>query len=211
MKDYLKEYIPLDKKARILDIGCGDGEVLLALKERGYSNSIGVEIDEKAIDACRRKGLTNVEAVSDLSSYLSDRKGVFDIINMKEVIYYFPEDKLGAYLIAIRDAMKSDGTLLVEVFNGAMLTGAFFKHKDYKIRYILTEHSLRRMLEDAGFKVTELFGVKVLSSSPKRVIWKALRFCWTLILRAIYALEIGIGPERPTIWSKLIVAVAKKG
>lgn len=211
MKDYLKDHLPADKSARILDIGCGDGDVLLDLKRQGYANCSGVEIDKKSIDACRQKGLSNVEAISDLAAYLFDKRGAFDLIYMKEVIYYFPEDKLAIYLKAIKDALKDDGTLIVEVFNGAMLTGAFFKYKDYRIKYVLTEHSLRRMLEDSGFRVTKVFGAEFLSSSVKRVIWKALRYLWTLVLRAIYALEIGIGPERPTIWSKLVVAVAKKG
>jgi homoserine O-acetyltransferase len=41
----------------VLDLGCGHGELLYRLKERGFENLTGVELDEEAIVSCSRLGL----------------------------------------------------------------------------------------------------------------------------------------------------------
>jgi homoserine O-acetyltransferase len=43
--------------SRVLDLGCGHGELLYRLKERGFENLTGVELDEEAIVSCSRLGL----------------------------------------------------------------------------------------------------------------------------------------------------------
>jgi len=210
MEDYISDLLPKDKSASILDIGCGEGDFLQFLINKGYRSCQGIDISERAVKICRNKGIENVKQIDDLASYLAPQKEAFDLINMKEVLYYFPEEKMHTYLGMIRSSLKKEGLLIVEVFNGALLTGDFFKYKDHEIRYIFTEHSLRKVLEDSGFRVMRIFGTRIKCSNIKRFIWRGLRFLWSIILKAIYTLELGGGEHRPTIWSKLIVAVAKK-
>ena len=209
MKEYIKDFLPNDRSVRILDIGCGEGQTLQLLTENGYKNYVGVDIDRRAVETCRQKGL-NAEHITDLAQYLSGHRQEFGIINMKEAIYYFPDDKMAEYLKRIKDALRDGGRLIVEVFNGALLTGAVFQYKDYKIRHIFTEYGLKRLLEDSGFAVTHLFGTVIKGGTLKRTVWKFFRFLWICILRLIYMLELGSGDDRPKLWSKLIVAIAVK-
>lgn len=46
----------LPKDAHILDMGCGVGYFLDAMKERGYTNTIGVTLSVNDIKECERKG-----------------------------------------------------------------------------------------------------------------------------------------------------------
>lgn len=209
MKDYINDFLPADRSARILDIGCGEGYVLKQLTERGYKNCIGVDIDRRSLQVCREKGLP-VEHIDDLARYLAAHRDEFDVINMKEVVYYFPDDKMLDYLGHVKAALKKDGRLIVEVFNGALLTGAHILYKDYKIKRVFTDYGIKRLLEDAGFRVTHLFGTTIRGSSLKRVMWKFFRYLWVKILQSIYMIEFGSSDDRPVIWSKLIVAVATK-
>jgi homoserine O-acetyltransferase len=41
----------------VLDLGCGHGELLYRLKQRGFEKLTGVELDEEAIVSCSRLGL----------------------------------------------------------------------------------------------------------------------------------------------------------
>ncbi|MFZ5786468.1 MAG: methyltransferase domain-containing protein [Acidobacteriota bacterium] len=51
------EYLPVLAKAEpVLDLGCGRGELLEALRDRGVRGR-GVDADPVAVDACRRRGL----------------------------------------------------------------------------------------------------------------------------------------------------------
>jgi homoserine O-acetyltransferase len=53
--DRIIELIP--RGSRVLDLGCGHGELLVRLRERGFENLTGVELDEEAIVSCSRLGI----------------------------------------------------------------------------------------------------------------------------------------------------------
>lgn len=50
-RNYLR-YLPKDKNARILDLGCGMGHYIYALKKIGYSNVAGVDASESNVRFC---------------------------------------------------------------------------------------------------------------------------------------------------------------
>lgn len=50
------DWIP--EKATVLDLGCGNGELLSMLEREKHANVQGIEIDEKAIYSCVEKGLS---------------------------------------------------------------------------------------------------------------------------------------------------------
>jgi homoserine O-acetyltransferase len=53
--DRIIDLIP--RGSRVLDLGCGHGELLYRLKKRGFEKLTGVELDEEAIVSCSRLGL----------------------------------------------------------------------------------------------------------------------------------------------------------
>ncbi len=75
---------------RVLDLGCGDGQLLEYLKNEKSAQVTGIEINEKAIYKCIEKGLTvshgNID--SGLSDYSNNR---FDYVilneSLQEVLY----------------------------------------------------------------------------------------------------------------------------
>lgn len=73
----------VEKGARVLDLGCGDGVLLeLLIKNRGCHGT-GVEIDEKAIYRCMEKGLTvsHIDIDTGLADYSNKR---FDYVILNE-------------------------------------------------------------------------------------------------------------------------------
>ena len=58
-------------EARVLDLGCGEGDLLLALKVRKKVRPEGIELSEACIQACVAKGLFNVHH-GDLDEGLAD-------------------------------------------------------------------------------------------------------------------------------------------
>lgn len=74
--DLIKEYCP---GKTILDIGCSTGTFLSLAEQEGYS-AVGVEVNKKALQICKKKGL-------EVYPSIPDRK--FDIIHLSEVIEHF--------------------------------------------------------------------------------------------------------------------------
>src|SRR5947208_5669256 len=49
-------HFPQSKDLRIVDIGCGFGQMLHALKHYGYDNVTGVDLSPECVDFCKNKG-----------------------------------------------------------------------------------------------------------------------------------------------------------
>ena len=72
--DYI-DPIELKKDAHILDLGCGPGYFLDEMKERGYTNLVGVTLSPNDVELCKNKGHTIKEY--DLS-FLPQKDGYYD-------------------------------------------------------------------------------------------------------------------------------------
>ncbi len=81
--DRLLELIP--SEASVLDLGCGNGELLARLAERGSAPIAGVELDEQAVIGCVCRGLDVVQA--DLNEGLGAYgDGQFDYVVLSQTL-----------------------------------------------------------------------------------------------------------------------------
>jgi SAM-dependent methyltransferase len=79
--DALERLTAGNSKARILDLGCGNGEFLQELRRRGYEFVAGHEIPETNVDHLRSVGIATYQDV-DWSSVPSEG---FDVITLLDV------------------------------------------------------------------------------------------------------------------------------
>lgn len=73
------------EKSRVLDVGCGDGELLEYLAKNRDVDGRGIELSQPNVNACVARGLSVVQgdADSDLADYPS---GVFDVVILSQTI-----------------------------------------------------------------------------------------------------------------------------
>lgn len=71
--------------ARVLDLGCGEGELLAHLRDEKSVNGYGLEIDPANITTCIRKGVNVIE--QDLDAGLNNfADNSFDMVVMTETL-----------------------------------------------------------------------------------------------------------------------------
>lgn len=75
----------IQTKARVLDMGCGDGELLSFLQRDRQVSGYGLEIDEDKISACVVKGVNVIEQNldADLSNFADQS---FDVVVMTQAL-----------------------------------------------------------------------------------------------------------------------------
>lgn len=96
--------------AQILDIGCGQGPALNIFRDKGYSNAIGITLNDEDVRVCRGNG-HDVRKMDQ--SFLEFQNGLFDFIWARHVIEHsvFPYFTLTEF----SRVMAPGGILYLEV------------------------------------------------------------------------------------------------
>lgn len=108
LRDSIAPHLP--PKARVLDVGCGNGEFLLAAKERGYE-VLGIDFAQGAADACSRRGIRAV--VGDFLKHDFGPDAPFDLITMWDVCEHL--DHPLEFMTRARSLLSPTGMLVLKV------------------------------------------------------------------------------------------------
>jgi len=82
----------IDKGSAVLDLGCGDGEILNILSREWGSTVLGVEINQEDINKCIQSGLNVIhQNIDEGLKNFSDNS--FDIVIMSQTIQVLKEPK----------------------------------------------------------------------------------------------------------------------
>jgi len=89
----------IDINSRVLDVGCGDGNLLLYLKTNKRVDGRGLELNQKDVQECLSKGLAVIEgdAEKDLINY-PDKSFDTAILNQAIQQFYEPRKVLNELL-----------------------------------------------------------------------------------------------------------------
>jgi len=149
-----------EKPGKILDIGCGLGELLSIFQENGW-DCLGVEFNELSAGYAREKFGLNIMRESILDFQSDKRK--FDCIMLWGVLEHFTQPV--SVLEKVHELLRRGGLLVLEVPNGdSLLVGYYEKYGGYIDRIIegdrhimlFSAEALRRMTERCGFKPVHL-------------------------------------------------------
>jgi len=201
-------FLPKNKKAKILDVGCAAGQFIEWLEQDlGYEDVRGIERDSRLASFAAECGIDRVE-VCDLRAWSNPE--MFDSIFLKDVLEHIPT---GEHLDALRylaRKLSPDGCLVLRVPNANSTFAARHRYIDATHFRSYTEHSLRSELEQTGFSRIEIYGDDVwMPQSLKGV----LRFWVKLLVRVFRRLEAAAeyGQEGLSMPLSLnLVAVARR-
>jgi SAM-dependent methyltransferase len=146
--------LPPGPLGSILDVGCGSGEMLLALRAAGWECH-GLEVDERAVAAARSAGLGEVRQ-GDLTDDPYPPES-FDAVRFWHSLEHVRSPR--AQLVSALRVLKPAGTLTVGVPNFRSLLSRAFRDRSFYLdvprhRWHFDERTLRRLVNDSGFEVT---------------------------------------------------------
>lgn len=134
----------------VADIGCGRGEWLQLLGERGIP-ACGVDTNPGMVDLCRANGL-NAEAGDALGWLRAQADASLSAITAFHVIEHLPFDYLYAMVVEARRVLAPGGRLLFETPNPEnLLVGSHTFYHDFSHRNPVTPAAIRFLLSYHGF------------------------------------------------------------
>jgi|ERR1043166_3117699 SAM-dependent methyltransferase len=156
-----------DRRARILDVGCGTGANLLLLSQFGEAE--GVDVSPDALRFCRERGLHNVNLGAAESLPYADQE--FDLVTAFDVVEHLDDDV--AALREMRRVLRPGGRVLLFVPTFMFLWGVQDDVSHHRRRYRLNE--LRELVTAAGFTVERSTYANITFFLPVLLVRKFMR------------------------------------
>jgi len=147
---HIRGWLPADKGAACLDLGCGPGNVLFMLRELGYSNTAGVDLSEEWMPIARDICPNVTQA--DAREYLRSHRHKFDLITAYDVVEHFRKDELFDFLDLIYEALRPGGSVILQTPNAESPWGCMHRYHDLTHELAFDPHSLGHCLSLCGFK-----------------------------------------------------------
>ncbi|MFN5663702.1 MAG: class I SAM-dependent methyltransferase [Bacteroidota bacterium] len=179
---YLQQILPLNKEASILDIGCGFGQMLFALKKQGYTSLNGLELLPEAAAYCKEQLNLSVEQGRDIELYASRHHDRFDLIIMSHVLEHLTKESIIDVLKSISQMLRTDGVLVLMVPNGQSPNHSYWMWEDFTHHTLFTAGSLLYVLKSAGFSKIEFLDPNDLLDKPplKRLFKQFFQYLYRL-------------------------------
>jgi SAM-dependent methyltransferase len=196
----LSDKLPADCNAKVLDIGCGWGQFLWFLRQKGYTTLQGIDLGSRQVEFCRSKQF-EAEQCANPVSYLDEREKTYDLVTMHHVIEHMsPEDGL-RLLRAIRTALKPGGRAIVQTPNMSAVSAVFCRFIEISHCTGYSESNLHQLMGLAGFDGLHVFGSRTPRiKTLKRGLWVLLQKVERSWWRAMLIAELGT--DAPKILSK---------
>lgn len=142
----------LPRDAEILDVGCGAGFLVNALKTRGFERVQGVDACATLVEVARSRGLSCTVVPEDYvereSSGHADR---YRAIFLLDVLEHIPVARQIGFLAGLRQLIRRDGVLILSVPNATSTLAPRWRYNDWTHTSAFTEHSLSFVLTAASF------------------------------------------------------------
>lgn len=206
-RHYYGRFLPQDRNARILEVGCGYGSFLHYLKAEGYVNAEGVDVSPEQVKAAHELGLSNVYC-ADVLSFLPQRAGSYDCVVAIDFLDHFPKSQVLDVLKAIRDSLRPGGCLILQAVNGDGPFAGRLRYGDFTHEFALTSTSAQQIMKASGFDRVSICGtdpfVHGFPSLIRVIVWKVIKACLLVYLIAETA------SMRGHVLTQNLIAVAYK-
>jgi 2-polyprenyl-3-methyl-5-hydroxy-6-metoxy-1,4-benzoquinol methylase len=194
LRRVLRGWLPADRSTPILDIACGEGNLLCLLRELGYTNLNGLDLSPENVDICHRLGLGFVQQFDALQLARMPGLNQCGAVFALDILEHLPRERAAGFLEQVRELLLPGGQVVIEAPNMGNLLAGLHLYYDLSHQFGLTEKTAVALLVLAGFSRGRI---------EVRAAWNAttplgcLREAYLgLLHRAVWMTE---GAGRPTI------------
>ena len=209
LNQLISRHFPPDRRAKILELGCGHGALIYSARNAGYQNITGVDRSPQQVDEAQKLGIEGVMEGELLETLRSLPDASQDVIVAFDVIEHFQKDEILELTDDVLRVLKKGGRWIIHCPNGESPFCGRIRYGDFSHECCFTRTSITQLLTSSGFSDVRCFedapvphGVK---SGIRLVCWKLIRG----VLRGYLAVETGAG-EASCIFSQNFLTIGIK-
>lgn len=184
---YLRGWLPAARESAVLEVGCGRGRFLAAMRAAGYTNVRGVDVSGEQIALARSSGLEVVQG--DAMTYLAGLSEKQDLVAAFDFIEHLAKEEVIRFLELAHASLKPGGAIVLQTFNAASPFSGGIRYGDFTHEVAYTPGSLGGLLRAHGFGTVtarEVSPIPIgysMASSVRFLLWQPIRAAIGLINR----------------------------
>lgn len=210
-----RKYMPKDKNACILDLGCGMGQFLYFCQAEGYRNCVGVDASWENIAHIKKMGFLHAGGGAgkvyhaSILEFLLDKKEHYDVIVLNDVMEHMTKEEIFKVMDAVGNALKRGGRFLAKTPNMANpFVACVGRYIDITHETGFTEVSMKQVLKAAGFCGITVAGTDIYVLNP--IVSAAAKTASKMINILLYVMSALYGRTSIRIFEKDLLAVGFK-
>lgn len=212
-KQFEREILPklsgFEKKARIFDLGCGSGSLLMALKQAGYSQVSGMDLSEEQVKMAHSMGVSEV-VLGDAMQYLRDTTEGFDVITGMDIIEHFTKDELVELLQLIQSKLNAGGVAIFRTPNMDAPVASAFALGDFTHENYLNASSAEQVMLSCGFQEVAVLPSTMRVNGIVKEIIRRIAYDWLELILKIQLFATARSTRKVLFTPNLIIVARKK-
>lgn len=198
-------FIPVDADIPIIDVGCGNGNIVDWLHKRGCLSAYGVDVSQEQIAQGKELGINQLISTEILSFFKNDTR-IWERMIFRNVLEHFSRPLQIELLRLCARNLSPEGKFIIQVPNGESPFFGRIRYGDYTHEVAFTASSISQLLTVIGFNKINVFPCSPVYTSVKSFfrisIWRIIE----KILKFIIFAETG---SKSSIVTRDIIAVAE--
>lgn len=191
IRKLVSRFLPRDRAARILDLGCGAGALLSLLASEGYHDLAGVDTSPDQVDLAHQMGLQWVVRADLLDFLATTPNQSFDVVIAFDVLEHFSKDEVLQILFEVRRVLRASGILILHVPNAAAIFSGRVYWSDFTHETAFTADSLRQVMAATGFSRLQCFEDRPVVHGGRSAVRAIVWYLFRSVFRLIYVAETG--------------------
>jgi 2-polyprenyl-3-methyl-5-hydroxy-6-metoxy-1,4-benzoquinol methylase len=204
---FIRPLLPFPPAGPIIDIGCGQGDLVQLLLNEGY-DAEGIDVSPEQVALAQAKGLQQVRQ-GDYRQILSKRRCQLAAVTATDLLEHLTKDEVLDTFDRVFDALAPCGVFIARVPNAVSPLAGHIRYGDFTHESSYTARSVKQLAAAAGFLSVAVYPcapvVHGLMSAARAAVWKPVSATVKIALAA------ETGSFRGHIVTQNLTFAARKG
>jgi 2-polyprenyl-3-methyl-5-hydroxy-6-metoxy-1,4-benzoquinol methylase len=182
----IRPALPGRQSAPVVDIGCGQGEMVRLLLADGY-DAEGVDISPEQVAIARAAGLERIRE-GDYRDVLAEWRGRLAAVIATDLLEHLTKPEALDTFDAVAASLRPGGVFIARVPNAGSPFGGQIQHGDFTHESSYTARSVRQLAAAAGFGSVSVLpcppAAHGLVSAARVALWKPISVFYRIALAA---------------------------
>ncbi len=182
----VRRHFPANRDVRILELGCGSGELIAYLHAQGYCHVTGVDTSTEQVALARGLGRETIEQADVFDALHQRPSSSLDVVVAFDVVEHLSKPEVLPLFEEVCRVVAPGGRFLIHTINGESPFFGRIRYGDFTHEVAFTSRSMRQLLLYAGFTRIDSYEdtpvVHGLTSFGRAFLWQVIRSALRIVL-----------------------------